>query len=174
MEKYFKGFDIEFVKRNQNSEADELAKIASNGHPLPPDVFYTVQTEPSIANTSEVKIVSLIEGEDWRAPIIAYLKGFFEPENPIEAKRMQHRSRNYRLIGDDLFKAGVVQTLLKCLSFEEGKNLIKEVHEGTCGAHAGPRAIVSKVSRQGFYWPTAFRDAQEVIQRCEACQRFAN
>ena len=76
MEKYFKGFDIKFVKRNHSSEADEQAKIASKGHPLPPDVFYTVQNEPLIVDSTEVKMVSIIEGEDWRAPIIAYLKGF--------------------------------------------------------------------------------------------------
>ena len=47
---------------------------------------------------------------------------------------------------------------------------LKEIHEGLCGTHQEPRSIVGKTFRQGFYWPTALRDAQDLVQRCQGCQ----
>ena len=35
------------------------------------------------------------------------------------------------------------------------------------------RSLVRKAFRQGFYWPTALRDAKEVVYRCEGCQFYA-
>jgi hypothetical protein len=34
------------------------------------------------------------------------------------------------------------------------RDLLREIHAGMCGHHAGPRKLVEKTSRQGFYWPT--------------------
>lgn len=48
MEKYFKGFDVEYVGRKGNTEAYELAKLASRKEPLPPDVFFKTLHNPSI------------------------------------------------------------------------------------------------------------------------------
>jgi hypothetical protein len=42
-----------------------------------------------------------------------------------------------------------------------------------CGHHAAPRTLVGNVFRQGFYWPTAVADANEVIRTCEGCQFYA-
>jgi ribonuclease HI len=39
MEFFFKGFTVEYIDRNKNSEADELMKAAARNNPLPADVF---------------------------------------------------------------------------------------------------------------------------------------
>jgi ribonuclease HI len=39
MENYFKGFTVEHIDRNKNTEADELVKAAAHNTPLPVDVF---------------------------------------------------------------------------------------------------------------------------------------
>ena len=36
------------------------------------------------------------------------------------------------------------------------------------------RYLVAKIFRYGFYWPTALRQAEEIVRKCEGCQRFAN
>jgi ribonuclease HI len=36
MKCYFKGFTVEYIKRNKNSEVDELAKAAAHNTPVPP------------------------------------------------------------------------------------------------------------------------------------------
>nr|GEY93401.1 reverse transcriptase domain-containing protein [Tanacetum cinerariifolium] len=43
------------------------------------------------------------------------------------------------------------------------KYVIKEIHEGSCSMHAGPRSVVAKAIRLGYFWPTMHRDAQDMI-----------
>ena len=62
----------------------------------------------------------------------------------------------------------------KCIDEEEGKALLLEIHEGICGHHARSRALVAKSFRAGFYWPTAMKNAEEIVRRCIACQKFAS
>jgi hypothetical protein len=42
-----------------------------------------------------------------------------------------------------------------------------------CGHHAAPRTLVRNTFRQGFYWPTAVADANEVVRTREGCQFYA-
>ena len=66
---------------------------------------------------------------------------------------------------------GVLQ---RCISEEEGRNLLAEIHAGLGGHHAAARALVGKAFHTRFYWPTARTDAQDLVQRCVGCQLFAN
>ena len=78
------------ILRSENSEADKLAKVAAQGITLPSDVFDEVINQPSIElNIKAPKLVNAIHSEDWRVPIMAYLKGYHEPETKEEEKRMQ-------------------------------------------------------------------------------------
>jgi ribosomal protein L28 len=71
--------------------------------------------------------------------------------------RMQARAKDYVLKDDNLFKLGVCASLLKCITQEQGIELMKEIHSGMCGSHIATRALVGKAFRQGFYWPMAIR-----------------
>jgi hypothetical protein len=63
--------------------------------------------------------------------------------------------------------------MLKCVTETEGVQILHEVHKGTCGSHAGPRALAAKVIRQGFYWPAIICAANRVVRSCKACQKFS-
>jgi IS30 family transposase len=63
--------------------------------------------------------------------------------------------------------------MLKCVTETEGMQILREVHSGTCGSHAGPRALAAKVIRQGFYWPAMICAANRVTRSCDACQKFS-
>jgi hypothetical protein len=39
MEKFFDGFEVQYVPRLDNNDADHLARIASSRAPTPPDVI---------------------------------------------------------------------------------------------------------------------------------------
>jgi hypothetical protein len=58
---------------------------------------------------------------------------------------------------------------MKCVSTEEGKEILQEIHEGVCGNHAASRTLVGKAFRSGFYWPTALPDAEALVRRCTNC-----
>nr|GEY68841.1 reverse transcriptase domain-containing protein [Tanacetum cinerariifolium] len=48
--------------------------------------------------------------------------------------------------------------------------VMREIHEGSCSMHAGPRSIVAKAVRLGYYWPTMHKDARDMIRKCNDCQ----
>ena len=51
---------------------------------------------------------------------------------------------------------------------------MEEIHEGVFGDHAGPRSLVSKVIRTGYFWLTMQVDARKLVKKCDKCQRFRN
>jgi ribonuclease HI len=61
MENYFKGFTVDYIERAKNTEADELAKVATKKAVLPPDVFFQVLEETSVKTVeSEPRMVNII------------------------------------------------------------------------------------------------------------------
>ena len=63
---------------------------------------------------------------DWRVKIADYLKN---PSQKVTEK-LRYKSTKYVLLGDLLYYKIVDGVLLKCLSQEEARVLIGEVHEG--------------------------------------------
>jgi ribonuclease HI len=80
MERHFKGYSVQHIPRDDNNEADKLAKAVARNQEMPPDVFFEIIKEPSIKE-ARPKIVSVVETPDWRAEIMAYLRGHYEPQD---------------------------------------------------------------------------------------------
>ena len=108
--------------------------------------------------------INVIQSKDWRAPIMTYLCGHYEPEHEVNEVRMKHRTRNYKIINNQLYKQGICEPLVKCVSAEEGRALLSEIHEGIYGTHPGARAMAGKAFRQGFYWPSVQSDSKEIVK----------
>jgi hypothetical protein len=60
-----------------------------------------------------------------------------------------------------------------CISQNEGRELLQEIHSAICGSHIGPRALLAKAIRQGLYWPTHIKDVEKIVKTYEACQNFS-
>jgi hypothetical protein len=84
--------------------------------------------------------VLLTKFKDWRQPIIDSLNNIHLTDDEAGATRMAIRARSYTIVGGQLYKKGVVQPLLRCISQEEGKSLLAEIHSSVSGSHIGPRA----------------------------------
>ena len=92
------------------------------------------------------------------------------PAEKHEATQVVRRSKNYVLVGDKLYRrAASLGVLLKCVSFEEGKEILDKIHSGCYGNHAASRTLVGKAFCTGFYWPTTLKDAEELVRRCKSC-----
>ena len=63
---------------------------------------------------------------------------------------------------------------LKCMDKEEAKYILEEIHEGVYEDYVGPRSLVSKVIRTGYFWPTMLVNARELVKKCNKYQRFRN
>ncbi|GKE85607.1 reverse transcriptase domain-containing protein [Tanacetum coccineum] len=48
--------------------------------------------------------------------------------------------------------------------------VLREIHAGSCSMHSGPRSVVARALRSGYYWPTMHRDARDMIKKCKDCQ----
>jgi hypothetical protein len=95
MERHVRGFTMEHLPRKKNGEADELAKKATRGEAMPPDVFFEILTAPCIKPAKQpLSTVNAIASIDWRAPIIAFLHGHYEPIETHDFNRMQVSVRN--------------------------------------------------------------------------------
>ncbi|GJR66204.1 reverse transcriptase domain-containing protein [Tanacetum coccineum] len=52
--------------------------------------------------------------------------------------------------------------------------ILAHCHSGPTGGHHSANVTTKKVYESGFYWPSVFKDANEYIRRCDACQRLGN
>jgi hypothetical protein len=102
MERHFKGYSVQHIPRDDNNEVDKLAKAAARNQEQPPDVFFEIIREPSIKD-SRPKIVNAVETPDWRAEIMAYLRGHYEPHDELEEKRLKQRARCYTVVNGELY-----------------------------------------------------------------------
>jgi ribonuclease HI len=101
MERHFKGYSVQNIPRDDNNEADKLAKAAAKNQAMPPDVFFEIIKEPSIKETKP-KIMTIVKTPDWRAEIMAYLRGHYEPQDELEEKRLKQRARGYAVVNGEL------------------------------------------------------------------------
>jgi hypothetical protein len=101
------------------------------------------------------------DSNDWREPIIKYIKNEEEPDDKAAAERIARQSAQYTIVGGALYRRGATGVLMKRISSTTRRQLLDEIHAGQCGIHAASRTLVGKVFRSGFYWPTAKSDAAE-------------
>nr|GEV15497.1 reverse transcriptase domain-containing protein [Tanacetum cinerariifolium] len=50
-------------------------------------------------------------------------------------------------------------------------DILKACHEGPTGGHHGAKFTAKKVFDSGFFWPTIYNDAHNLVKSCDICQR---
>jgi hypothetical protein len=99
-----------------------------------------------------------------------HLKDNILPDDMASADRIARLAKRYTLVEGDLYRHGANGILMRCITREEGCDLLADVHGGECGNHASSLTLVGKAFRHGFYWPTTLQDAVELVRSCRACQ----
>jgi hypothetical protein len=90
-----------------------------------------ITSEPP-APTTQIMLIT----RSWPQDFIDYIKENKLPDNREEATRIIRRSKNYILVGDNLYRrAASSGVLLKCITREEGKEILEEIHSGCCDNH---------------------------------------
>ena len=89
------------------------------------------------------------------------------------AECVSHQAKMYRVVDGNLFWRRPNGVALRCVPPSDGMELLKDIHQGDCGYHSSSRTLVGKAFRYGFYWPTALKDATELVKSCKACQFHA-
>jgi hypothetical protein len=135
-----------------NEEANRLAQHASGYQPI-----------------QEV-LISAVDADDWRTEIGDYLR---DPSKKVEW-RVGFQATKYVLLDDELYYRTLDRVLLRCLSNDESKSLMGEIHEGVCGAHQSAFKMKWMTRRNGYYWSTILEDCFKYFKGCQGCQKFGN
>ena len=55
------------------------------------------------------------------------------------------------IVNGELHHCSVSGAFHRCVSPEEGREILREIHEGDYGHHTGSKSLVAKAFRHGFY-----------------------
>ncbi|GJU00098.1 reverse transcriptase domain-containing protein [Tanacetum coccineum] len=156
--------------RSKNKKADALSKIESTSFAhLSKQVLVEILKEKSIQE-EEVATVVEEEGPTWMTPVMEYLKNGALLGDRKEASKLRIKARQYELLDGVLYRRSFLNPWLRCVGPLQADYVTREIHEGSCSMHAGPRSVVSKAMQLGYYWPTMHRDARDMIRACNDCQ----
>ena len=75
------------------------------------------------------------ETAEWMRPIIQYLEHDTLPEDKLQARKLRVKDAHYSLHNGELYRRSLSHPWSKCVSPEEGNYVLREIHEGICGAH---------------------------------------
>ncbi len=151
--KGFRLVTLKHVSREQNVEANDLAQGASGYKPMNKDVKVEIAT---------------LTADDWRYDVHHYL------QNPSQSasQKLRYKALKYTLLDDELYYRTIDGVLLKCLSADQAKVAIGEVHEGICGTHQSAHKMKWLLRRAGYFWPTMLEDCFKYYKGCQDCQKF--
>ncbi|XP_024197310.1 uncharacterized protein LOC112200500 [Rosa chinensis] len=162
------------IPREENDKADTLAKIAATS----PSPTYGATKVEILERPSTSKTVSEIFTVDhtasWMDLILKYMVDSLAPDDKVEARRLQLRSPRYTIMNRKLYRRGHCFPNLKCVTPEDGHKIMKDIHAGVCGNHAGALSLAHKTLRVGYFWPTMSALAQTISSSCHKCQMYAN
>nr|AAP52537.1 retrotransposon protein, putative, unclassified [Oryza sativa Japonica Group]AAX95554.1 Reverse transcriptase (RNA-dependent DNA polymerase), putative [Oryza sativa Japonica Group]AAX95572.1 Reverse transcriptase (RNA-dependent DNA polymerase), putative [Oryza sativa Japonica Group] len=99
--------------------------------------------------------------------VISQLAGEYECNNDtliVYNEKCQELMKEFQLTIDGV--------LLKCLSADQAKVAIGEVHEGICGTHQSAHKMKWLLRRAGYFWPTMLKDCFKYYKGCQDCQKF--
>ena len=88
---------------------------------------------------------------NWTAPYLAYMTRGELPEDETLARQITRRAKSMIVINGEFHHRSVTGAFQRCVSPEEGQEILREIHEGDCGHHAGSKSLVAKAFRHGFY-----------------------
>ncbi|KAL0439766.1 UNVERIFIED_CONTAM: hypothetical protein Slati_2459600 [Sesamum latifolium] len=154
--------ELEHLPRRDNKQADALAKLTSTlsmtdkETRIPickiwviPPIFSDDEDSPFQEEKKHVMEVFEVEEEDWRQPLVDYLKYGKLP--------MIHDGGPTPHGGDD-----------------EKVQAMEEAHSGVCDAQQSGPKLHFCIKRMGYYWPTMVKDCMDYARRCQACQFHAS
>nr|GEU30483.1 reverse transcriptase domain-containing protein [Tanacetum cinerariifolium] len=108
----------------------------------------------------------------WFADFTNYHAGNFV----VNGKSSQQKSKFFKDVkhyfwnDPFLFKICVDRVIKRCVHGQEAIDILKACHYGPTEGYYGPNYTAKKVFDLGFYWPTIYRNAQDLVKNCDVCQ----
>nr|GEW99420.1 reverse transcriptase domain-containing protein [Tanacetum cinerariifolium] len=139
--KNLEGVEFTYALRFQftasNNEAEYEALVAG----------LRIAAQMGVKNEKEVAAVIEEDGPIWMTQLVDYLKECILPGDKKEARKLRLKARQYELRDRILYRRSFLTLWLRCVGPLQADYVMREIHEGSCSMHAGPRSIHRPVAR---------------------------
>ena len=130
----------------------------SGGNP-PADEAEPMDIDFETSSADEAEAMEIDEAstsQDWRAQYLDWMIRGVLPSNCAQARRLARRAKSFILIDHELYKCSPSGVSQRCIPIPEGKELIHDIHAGTCIstwfllAHCGRRRHRRRADLRGL------------------------
>ncbi|GJV80510.1 reverse transcriptase domain-containing protein [Tanacetum coccineum] len=157
-------------KGAENLAADHLSRL-ENPH-------QSELEKKEITETFPLETLGMVtfRGDDnapWFADFANYHAGNFVIKGMSSQQKRKFFKDVKHYFWDDpfLFKICADQVIRRCVHGKEALDILEACHNGPTGGHHGANLTAKKVFDAGFFWPTIYKDAHELVKNCDSCQR---
>ncbi|GJT82681.1 reverse transcriptase domain-containing protein [Tanacetum coccineum] len=163
-------FKVIDTKGAENLAADHLSRLENP--------YENVLDPKEINETFPLETLNMVTfcGDSstlWFADFANYQAGNFIVKGMSSQQKNKFFKDVKHYFWDDpfMFKICADQVIRWCVSSQEAIDILKACHSGPTGGHYGANYTAKKVFDSGFYWPTIYRDAHDLVTRCDTCRR---
>ncbi|GJR72805.1 reverse transcriptase domain-containing protein, partial [Tanacetum coccineum] len=160
-------FDFKVIdtKGAENYAADHLSRLENP--------YENVFDPKEINETFPLETLNLVTTDDdqntsWFADLANYHVGNFLVNGMTSQQKKKFFKDVKHYFWDDpyLFRTCADQIIRRCVFGQEALEILKACHEGPTGGHHSANITARKVFDAGFFWPTIYKDAYELIKSC--------
>nr|GFA15943.1 reverse transcriptase domain-containing protein [Tanacetum cinerariifolium] len=105
----------------------------------------------------DFKVIDTKGAENYAADHLSRLENPYE--NVLDPKEI-----------NEFFPLETISKLAHHDQSQEDVDILTTCHSGPTGGHYGANYTAKKVFDSGFYWPTIYKDAFELVKNCDSCQ----
>ncbi|GJS74918.1 reverse transcriptase domain-containing protein [Tanacetum coccineum] len=178
--------EIRDKKGAENVAADHLSRL-ENPHKNELEKQDITESFPleSLGKVEEVKEINVNDNvlnnvnmlsdntTPWFADLANYHAGNFVKKgmSSQQKKKFFKDAKHYYWDDPYLFKICADQVIRRCVFGKEANEILMACHNGPTGGHHSANYTARKVFDTGFFWPTIYKDAFNLVKHCDACQR---
>ncbi|GJX24287.1 reverse transcriptase domain-containing protein [Tanacetum coccineum] len=163
-------FNVIDIKGAENLAADHLSRLENPYEnvldPKEVNEKFPLETLNMVTSRSD-------SSTPWFADYANYHAGNFIVKGMSSQQKNKFFKDVKHYFWDDpyLFKICADQMIRRCVAGQEAVDILTACHSGPTRGHYSANYTATKVFDSGFYWPTIYKDAHDLVTRCDTCQR---
>nr|XP_009759724.1 PREDICTED: uncharacterized protein LOC104212205 [Nicotiana sylvestris] len=134
------------IPREENAKANALANLASATEITNEENASVIHLFHSVLDQDKNEVNYNNLTCDWRNEIVNFLQYGILPEDKKKAQALRQKAARYCLNQGNIYRKMFGGPLARCLGPSQTEYVMREIHEGHCGNHAGGRSLKRELS----------------------------
>nr|GFB17951.1 reverse transcriptase domain-containing protein [Tanacetum cinerariifolium] len=162
-------FKVIDTRGAENYAVDHLSRLENPYE----NIFDPKEINKTFPLESLNKVAHKYPSTPWFANLANYHAGNFIIKGMTSQQKQKFFKDARHYFWDDpyLFRTCADHIIRYCVAGKEAINILNACHSGPTGGHYGSSYTANKVFDLGFYWPSIYKDAFELVKHCDSCQR---